>query len=451
MNTSNACWKLRLLAMSAAFAIVSQGASLAAPTSLSSPVTLVQWVLPRFKNIPGHENQTQQFSDWEKQLASMFSRQHPNVTISTQLVPFDGLLQKVSTAVAAGNPPDILLDNIARTTVWWNIGALESLEDSIDAATKQDYGKFYTQFVINGHLHALPTVTWVMMLVANKTLVDEATVGSKLPTLDNPTWTLDRFMEVCRAVNKPPKQYCLGLAAGKETGIDQFPMAWFFGHGAKYLNDDRTRVLINSPEGVAALQFLVDLQKQNMMAPGAAGMEVFEVFDLFHTKRIVFLTNSQEAWGELGAALRDGTVTRPFELVGMAVPTKDGSPAPVPVGVLGTAVFKQKDPVKRHWAIEYAKFFNTPIFVARMGAALGWAPLRRSSPDLSQGRPGMIIGNRLLARSPIGDWGAGIPQYGELRKRWAVALQEALTGAKTPKQALDDFAAHMNPILQRRR
>src|SRR5690348_6567865 len=100
--THGMLWRAALiLVISLTLATASTAAPSPGPSSLSQPVTLVQWVLPRFKLVPGYESQTPQFGDWEKIVAAVFRQQHPNVTVDIQVIPFDGSLQKIGTAIAA--------------------------------------------------------------------------------------------------------------------------------------------------------------------------------------------------------------------------------------------------------------------------------------------------------------------------------------------------------------
>jgi len=418
------------------------------PSELERPVELVQWVFPRYKNVVGYAERTREYGDFEKILAEKFHELHPNVTIKTEVIPWEGGPAKVDAAIAAGEPPDVFHDYFGRSPKWWKMGVLEPLEDSIDAETKADYKEsYYNAYIIDGHLHAFPTNSWIVFMVANKTLADAAGVGDKLPTLDDPTWTLDEFMEVCRAVNDPPNQYCFGVFAGEHQGVDYSYLPWFWAHGARLLNDARDKVIINSPEGVEALQALVDMQKEGLIVPGAAGLKGTELQQLFVQKRVVFMPWSNAAWTAVSDAIKDGVTEPPFEVVGMSFPSKDGSPVPLPAGTTGTMVFKQDDPIKRYWAIEYAKFFNSAENMAAICATSGRFAARKSVGDIFKGRPEMAIGNKLLEIAPQGDFGLGLPAYGEIRKLWMVALQEALTGVKTPQQALDDFAAAANELL----
>jgi len=419
------------------------------PTNLEKPVELVQWVFPRYSNVVGYADRTPNYGDYEKILAQQFQELHPNVSIRVETIPWDNGPAKIDAAIAAGNPPDVLQDGFVRTPIWWAEGALEPMDNALDPADKADFLQSYLDiYTIDGHLHGLPSSSWVAFMVANKTLVDAAGVGDMLPPANKPAWSIDTFMQVCRAVNKPPDHYCFGFYAGDPQGADYENLPWFWGFGAKYLNATRDQLIINSPEGVKALQTLVDMQNEGLMIPGAAGLKGVDLQSLFVQKKVVFMGWDNSAWTAVANGIKDGVTQPPLDVTGMSFPSVDGKIVPFAAGNVGYVVFKQTDPNKRYWAIEYAKFLDNSQHQTEMSTNLGQFPARKSVGDIFKGRADLQTGTALVAQATQGDYGAGLKKVGQIRTLWAVALQEALTGKKTPQQALDDFVAAGNPLLK---
>ena len=109
--------------------------------------------------------------------------------------------------------------------------------------------------------------------------------GVKLPELPTRAWTFDEFLEAAKQLSYDEDgdgindYYALSFAASDLLNCT----AWLHVFGARMFNEDETEVIINSPEGVAGLQFMVDAIYEYQIAPkGAEGMGIYDVIGLFH-------------------------------------------------------------------------------------------------------------------------------------------------------------------------
>ena len=102
-------------------------------------VTLVYWSDPRFTLVKGKEDQTQVVGDYEMLLAEQFMAMHPNVTIEVEALQWADLSTKVTAAIAAGSPPNVLKDYLGRTSGYAWQDLLEPLEDCPPPAELDDY------------------------------------------------------------------------------------------------------------------------------------------------------------------------------------------------------------------------------------------------------------------------------------------------------------------------
>ena len=186
-------------------------ASLVVPAMAEEPVTLRFWTDPRFRNIAGMEDKTSLPGEWEMIQAQEFMKLYPHVTIEVEVIPFEDLTVRVPAAIAAGGAPDILKDYLGRTAQYWHEGVLEPLEDLIPQDELADYlPSLVEMYTLDGHLHALPSYSWVGHLVANKAIWDEKGLGHLLPTIDNPSWTVEEFEA---AIGRPLRKILSGRLA----------------------------------------------------------------------------------------------------------------------------------------------------------------------------------------------------------------------------------------------
>lgn len=140
-----------------------------------------------------------------------------------------------------------------------------------------------------GDLYALPKDIGPTVLYYNKELFDEA--GIPYPSADTPM-TFDELVETAKALTKD------------ENGngrIDQYGMGpiWWEGfvwsNGGNVLSEDRTEVVLNSPEALEALQFAADMRNVHKAAPDSRALEAMNDGQMFETGRLAMMINGRWA------------------------------------------------------------------------------------------------------------------------------------------------------------
>lgn len=113
----------------------------------------------------------------------------------------------------------------------------------------------------NGNLYALPRDVAVRVMFYNKDLLDR----NGLPYIDD-TWTWDTFREAAQVLttyNPDGSVRTLGVDYGTWWG-PWMTMVWSF--GGEVADPEVTRILLDSPEAIAGLNFMVDAIKEGWMA-----------------------------------------------------------------------------------------------------------------------------------------------------------------------------------------
>src|SRR5690606_38531226 len=96
-------------------------------------------------------------------------------------------------------------------------------------------------------------------MILNTALFAEA--GVELPALPDRSWTIEEFMDAAgrltmdRDGDGTTDAYAVSFAARDTENM----LAWLFRYGARLMNDEGTEFVLNSEEGVRALQLVVDL------------------------------------------------------------------------------------------------------------------------------------------------------------------------------------------------
>ncbi|WP_248927821.1 ABC transporter substrate-binding protein [Paenibacillus hamazuiensis] len=417
------------------------GGKAAAPAD--KPITLTMWAGTGFKDIEGYDSKN--YGDWEKAKAKEFQKLHPNITINVESVPFSEIEQKVNVAVAGNNPPDILYDNIPiRISKHARNGVLEDLNDVVKD-DKADWKEAFLNIgTINDKLYALPTGSTPQVVFLNKTIFEKK--GVELPK--NRTWTWTQMKD---ALKKVADKNTYGIAYfAKNEQADQLMVSNLLAAGAQWANKDFSQYTINSPEGVEALSFMLQLADEGLVAPGTATMDVNANFELFKQGKLAILNHTSPVYGDIEAGKKNGAVDPSVEPYGILPVTKEGvTPKLTITGENGYAIFKQKDEEKRKAAIEFVKFLVQPDNIKAINKSLYGISARKSGTYEIKNKDASEV-FELLNKTEIVDLGKNRAYFSTLRQKFYPEMQAAFLKAKSPKQALDDFVKNANELAAKK-
>ncbi len=204
-----------------------------------------------------------------------FNAEHEDIQIEYTRV--DELRDSLSVAIPAGEGPDIIAwanDQIGRNALTGNIAPLD---DWIDMAYLEEHftDPAVSGVVWNDQIWALPETMEGIALVYNTDLVTE----DELPAPDDFDALLDKacaFRE-----ENPDKWYVCNQGLGNPDAYHAAPI--YFGHGMPGYVDDDGNVYLDTPEGIAAGEWMVDFSEcapaetsheicQAMLSEGQAAM-----------------------------------------------------------------------------------------------------------------------------------------------------------------------------------
>ncbi len=145
------------------------------------------------------------------------------------------------------------------------------------------------------------------------------------------------------------------------TDIHYHATQFLFGFGARLFNEDETAVILNSPEGVAGLQWLVDLEHVHKVAvPGTAVRKAAEADQTLYRRQ----------GGELPVAGRRcqarprSTANPDFKWFWAPPPNVPGKEPAVMTNVHGHYVFQQQDADRTAAAHRWTQFLTRPEALA---------------------------------------------------------------------------------------
>ncbi|WP_077325417.1 ABC transporter substrate-binding protein [Virgibacillus siamensis] len=415
-------------------AMVITGCSSSESSSDSGEITLTYWGA-------GHITQdSQTMGEWDKMMAKKFEEKHPNVNIEFQRVGGADFTKKVNTAIAAENPPDIIGTNAPlRIMQYARNGLLEPLGEKV-LGDRSDWNEdILKNGMYNDELYAITTVVGPQVLVVNKKIFKEAGKLDLLPKDHDWTWA-----EFEKASKQVIGDGIYGTAFwAKNEQVNQNNLNYLMSFGAEWANDDFSKYLINSEEGVKALENMVRLVDEGIVAPGPANSDYKSGFKLWKQGRLIAY------WAAPGEMFNvDNSKFDPYPIVPLHAKGVDPG---VPVtGEQGIAIFKQEDPEKEKWAKKYLKFITSSEAIKKTAKGWLYLPARKSSEYTMNGEKYKAFNKYLELYSSLEKEQTGkfVPWFPELRKSIFPNLQAAYLHEKSPQEALDTIADKGNSLAE---
>ncbi len=223
---------------------------------------------------------TLKFANWAS--AESFTRDHidkalavfakeNNVKVENIAIPFDLVLQQLTTMINGGNPPDVMQLSGNWPYALGEAGTLADLGPFVDQGWRHDaFPNSFEVGTYKGTLYAVPFSITPHGFWYSKDLMTRAGLDpTKPPQTIN---ELNQAMAVLR-VRLPADAYPIGIDISKTEYalIGFWPWIWAFG-GNPMVDDGKGNVTINwADDGtVAAFQWLQDLVKKRWTPPDQA-------------------------------------------------------------------------------------------------------------------------------------------------------------------------------------
>ncbi len=376
-----------------------------------------------------------------------FVEENPDISVTTEIIPWGTLYTKLQAAFVAGQPPDMFLLHASEIPQFASYGVLKDLgswytsgggwlpDEDISATTMSGitYQDVKYGVPLDNHGRGL----WI-----NRTAFTNAGLD---PDMEPPT-TYEGWVELFQQLtidangnNAASADFDAENVAQWGYAVGEWPnvnfQAAIVQNGGSMFSDDMSTVTINSEAGVTALQQMIDLVYTYHVSPPASGFDSWAAY----------------AGGQL-AVIPTGTWFRNYQvdqtdIDGQAWPNFQFGPAKatwfgahtfmVPVNLEGEKLAAVQTLIQ--WVSD-----NQVAW-----AASGQVPARLSAQE--QLDPSNYPSNILLGQT-FAEYGVQDAQHVAIQEMYAALdpeLNAALNGQKSAQQALDDAAARMQQVLDR--
>ncbi|GAA3928618.1 sugar ABC transporter substrate-binding protein [Actinomadura viridis] len=366
---------------------------------------------------------------WQ-QIEKDFEAAESGLDLKIELQPWDNRDQKVATALAGGNGPDIVLLGPDQVPQYVQNRTLAPVDDVTAGAGSSFLPGSLKALSVEGKLYAAPIYHTITSTIYNKELLDKAGIKTPPQTWDEIRAAAPKLKEAGVAT--------LDYSASPEASLNLnfYPLLWQA--GGTVFTPDGKKAAFNGPAGVEALTFLVDLYKDGAVPKsGLSNKNVFADQALGKKQVAMGFANvpadvkiAAGAWGKENVIV--GLPLRHRKQVGFGLP-----------GGLGVnARSKNKANADR-----FLRFMIDPKRITSLTAASGFL-----SPRTDVKAPAADETTAKFAEAlPYAHSGEANVSARQVMSLLSAEIQATLTGKKEPRQALDDAAKQADDLLARQR
>lgn len=365
-------------------------------------------------------------------ITAEFEKANPNIKVELDFVAYEALHDKIVTAATSkAGTYDVVLMDCIWPAEFAAAQFILDVTDRIPQDVRKDIWPGAVESVTyQGRLYGMPWLNDVLYLYYNEDMLKQA--GFEAPPK---TWSELQKMALA-AKEKGLVDYPFIEYFQQEEGLTIAYAYYLFAFGGKFFNDDNTPAF-NSPEGVAALKFMVDGMNNGLYNPASLESTYEEVRRTFSQGSSLFAVN----WAYQLNLANDPKESKIAGKARVALMPGEKETSATINGGMGLAVMADSKHPEDAW--QYIQYLSSKDVQKRyaQNALPIWISLF-SDPELLAAQPKIAQEEKFvevsqeqykfLRNRPI------VPFYSETSEIVAREVQAALTGSKTPEQAMTD-------------
>lgn len=374
------------------------------------------------------------YSDDEvKEMADAFTAANPKIKVELEFVSYEALHDKIVTDQVGGSGTyDTVLVDAIWPAEFAEAGIVRDITDKIPAAYKD--GVFETAFIGGGYkdkYYAVPWINDTEFLYYNKKMLADAGFSA-------PPKSWDELLEQARVLKqKGIVEYpFVGQWAQSELGVcDWTSIAGALG-GATFF-DGSGNPSFNSGGPLAALELMKKMKDEGLANPASLGYGSDDVKNVLIAGQAAFGLD----WTYVYAASNDSAQSKVVGQLGVAPGIGgQGASASGTNGGMGIGITRSSKHADE--ALKFALFLASQEMQEKYPA--NSLPMWKASfdkPELTKAAPELWEAARVAFDGMVNR--PTVPYYTTLSNALQAAIQKALTGQQSPKEALDAVAAQV--------
>lgn len=378
------------------------------------------------------------FTDYFDSLIAEFEQQQPGHSIRWVDVPWSAMESKILTAVSAQTAPDVVNLNPNFASQLASRDAWVDLDELLTQEMRDRYlPKIWLANQIEDQTFGIPWYLTTRISFYNQDLLDQAEITT-------PPTTYAELAKVAQQVKNSTGKYAFFITF--VPGDSNEVLESFVQMGVTLVNEDGTAGF-DTPEGIAAFNYWVDLYKQKLLPPEVLIQGHQHGIELYQAGETAILSTSPEF-------LKSIQQNAPqVAEVSVPAPQVTGSTGKKNVAVMNLVIPKDAD--DRQAALDFALFVTNTSNQLAFAKAANVLPSTVEAVDTyiqelsqEQGDDPLTLARKVSAEQ-LADAEVLIPAQDnltQLQKFIYENLQAAMLGQKTVSQAVEDAAAAWNNL-----
>jgi multiple sugar transport system substrate-binding protein len=362
-----------------------------------------------------------------RDISDEFMEKNPNIIVDQTYVAYESLHDKIITSFAGGDPYDIVLVDTPWPAEFASAGFLLDITDRVTDEMRQDiWPAAFKAGTFKGRIYAMPWLNDVEYFFYNERILKEAGISE-------PPRTWSEVIEQCKII--------------KDKGILEHPYVetWaqteeltaqftFYVHsfGGDFVDDD-LNPLINQPEALRALNWMIDNRNKGYINPNSIENHYDDVRNIVSQGNAAFCTNWVYVWGLFNDPNESKVVG---EMRITTIPGQVMKSATTNGGMNLGISSKCKHPDAAWQLVEYMSSKDVQARYAQNALPV-WMSLFED-PRVIKAQPDLVDVSKeqykYIVNRPI------VPWYEEYSRTIQLEVQNALIGKKTAQEALDAIA-----------
>ena len=375
------------------------------------------------------------------QIVKDFEAQNPDIIVNMEYLGYDYVHDKIVTGMAAKPPAyDAAMIDVIWPDEFIKDGYLLDVTNRVTADMKTNmFAASWNGVTRNGKIYGMPWLMDVKYFMYNKDILQKAGISA-------PPTTWEELVDQAKIIkSKGLAEYPVIWSWNQKEGVVCDFTALLFGNGGAFL-DASGKPVFNNDKGVQVLTWMKQTLDDGLSNPASVSSDENAVEADFLAGKSAFAVNWLFQYSDSNDATKSQIVgqaafaSMPVFAAGKASGIKgssvDGSSSfavmattPYPDQTWKFLTYLASNPVQIKYSAEMLPVWQNDFSGSALQTLLSASPTNPVTVPAFQ------------AQFPYANERPTVPYYNEGSAALQLAIQEALTGGKTPQAALDEAAA----------
>ena len=392
------------------------------------PTTVVLW---EFGGVPG-------LREWVQQAVADFNAARSDIQIELEFRDWATQRESLISTTIVGDGPDIVRVHHKYSVEFGELGGLYALENFPDFPQVKEriLDNVWELVEYDGKHYGLPVTMLPFVLAVNTDIMGR--MGLDVPK----TW--DEMLALGpKFAGTGIEPFTMPGGVNLDTAYRFLPL--LYKAGGRVFNEDWSAAAFNGPAGQAALEFLVEMKNKGYLPAGSAAYRFDENAAHWSTGKAA-LSIEGPWWQDIVHGNYDFDLNN-LALAQIPTPTEHIGPHPsrTLLDVIMIAITGYTKVPNEAWEVVKALDLDHPVW-RNPNPTMGGIPTLKAA--YAEGVQSDYIDlDQLAAAGANGLGWPGHPAITQIQRHIADAVNMALTGTLSPKEALDFAAEEVNEVL----